>query len=175
MVLAKIHFVWIKNPKMQLSCAVLYKQGESHATIRLQRRWPCIPAIACCCPPPFDRCHCQGCRRNTIKVGFKSVSVRMEKNEEWRMVGNNGMEKQEGDVQKENETKTEGGIERERGKKGGEKRSKSREGRVGLLNTKAYLDRRLLHLGPRKKVCWQQLSITLSLNSQSGSIIQASD
>ena len=31
--------------------------------------------------------------------------------------------------------------------------SRSRDGKTeGLLNTKAYLDRRLLHLGPREKV-----------------------
>ena len=40
--------------------------------------------MACCCPPPFDRSHCQGCRRNTIKAGFKSVPDRMDKNEESR-------------------------------------------------------------------------------------------
>ena len=81
----------------------------------------------------------------------------MEKNEEWKVGGHNGKDK-EGDVQRE--TENESGIEKERGKKSGERqmfgRSKSREGRVGLLNTKAYLDRRLLHLGPREKVCWQR-------------------
>ena len=81
----------------------------------------------------------------------------MEKNEEWRVGGHNGIEK-EGDVQRE--TANESGIEKGRGKKSGERQmlglSKSREGRVGLLNTKAYLNRRLLHLGPREKVCWQR-------------------
>lgn len=74
----------------------------------------------------------------------------MEKNEEWRK----GIEK-EGDVQNEKEIENE--IQ-ERGKKERQMfgRSKSRDRRVGLLNTKAYLDRRLLHLGPREKVCWQR-------------------
>ena len=72
----------------------------------------------------------------------------MDKNEESRK----GKEK-DGEASN-HETKNE--IE---DRKGGERqiigRSKSRE-RLGLLNTKAYLDRRLLHLGPREKVCWQQ-------------------
>ena len=66
------------------------------------------------------------------------------------MVGNKGLEK-------EGDEKERGNDIQERGNKaGGERRSKSREGRVGLLNTKAYLDRRLLHLGQREKVCSQQ-------------------
>ena len=37
----------------------------------------------------------------------------------------------------------------------GKVRRKSKErGETILLNTKAYLDRRLLHLGPREKVFW---------------------
>ena len=62
---------------------------------------------------------------------------------------NKGTEKQ-GDVQNEKETENE--IEEREKKAGGDRRSKSRERRVGLLNTKAYLDRRLLHLGQREKV-----------------------
>ena len=46
------------------------------------------------------------------------MSVRMEKNEEWRVGGHNGKDK-EGDVQRE--TENESGIEKERGKKAGER------------------------------------------------------
>ena len=60
--------------------------------------------------------------------------------------------------------KMRGGIKKER-----EKDAEGRQlfgndndkgGRVNLLNTKAYLDRRLLHLGPREKVCWIFITTT---------------
>ena len=86
----------------------------------------------------------------------------MEKNEEWG-VGGKWAEK-EGYVQNERKREKKVEIKKER-----EKDAEGRQlfgndndkgGRVNLLNTKAYLDRRLLHLGPREKVCWIFITTT---------------
>ena len=88
----------------------------------------------------------------------------MEKNEEWG-VGGKWAEK-EGYVQNERKREKKGEIKKEREKDAegrqlsGRDNDKDGDGRVNLLNTKAYLDRRLLHLGPREKVCWIFITTT---------------